>query len=255
MYSGVVLGYISEKLRHLFRVGVGFISDGHPRLEDRPLVTTAVSILLVDDHVVIRKGLHALLSAKPGWKVIGEASNGREAIESARSLQPDLIIADISMPQLNGLDAIPRLLKAAPNTRILILSMHDEEELIQRALQAGASAFVLKSDAEQSLLKAVEWVLNGKKFVSPSVTRIVLNSLPGTKGSHRGSANVGLLTEREQEVVQLLAEGYSNKQVANLLMISVRTAENHRARLSKKLGVNSLSGLVRYAIRNHIISP
>jgi two-component system, NarL family, response regulator NreC len=218
-------------------------------------VTNAVSILLVDDHVAIRKGLHVLLSAKPGWKIVGEACNGREAVESARAHQPDLIIADISMPQLNGLDAIPRLLRAAPNARIVILSMHDEEGLIQRALQAGASAFVLKSDAEPSLLTALDRVLKGKNFVSPSVTRIVLNGLPGKKNNHRSAGNCGLLTEREQEVVQLLAEGYSNKQIANQLMISVRTAENHRARLSKKLGVGSLSGLIRYAIRNHIISP
>jgi two-component system, NarL family, response regulator NreC len=202
---------------------------------------------------VIRKGLRALLGATSGWKIAGETCNGREAIEAARILHPDLIIADISMPQLNGLDAIPRLLRTAPNARILVLSMHDEEELIQRALQAGASAFVLKSDAEQSLLRAVELVLSGKRFVSPGVTRIVLNGLPGERKHARASNGLGFLTDREQEVVQLLAEGYSNKQVAALLAISVRTAENHRARISKKLGLNSLSGLVRYAIRNHII--
>lgn len=202
---------------------------------------------------MIRKGLRALLGATPGWRIVGEACNGREAIEAARILQPDLIIADISMPQLNGLDAIPRLLRTAPNTRILVLSMHDEEELIQRALQAGASAYVLKSDAEQSLLRAVELVLSGKRFVSPGVTRIVLMGLPGDRKNPRAGNDSGFLTDREHEVVQLLAEGYSNKQVAALLAISVRTAENHRARLSKKLGINSLSGLVRYAIRNHII--
>ena len=217
-------------------------------------MTSAVSILIVDDHVVIRKGLRVLLSVKPGWKIVGEACNGREAIESARTLQPDLIITDISMPQLNGLDAIPRLLRAAPNTRIVVLSTHDEEDLIQIALRVGASAFVLKSDAEQNLLRAVEHVFKGKTFVSPSVTRIVLNDLPSKKNNY-GDRRPGFLTEREQEVVQLLAEGYSNKQVADLLVISVRTVENHRARLSKKLGVNSLSGLVRYAIRNHIIEP
>ena len=218
-------------------------------------MTTAVSILIVDDHVVIRKGLRVLLSVKPGWKVVGEACNGREAIDSARALQPDLIITNISMPQLNGLNAIPRLLRAAPNTRIVILSMHDEEDLIQSSLRAGASAFVLKSDAEPNLLRAVECVLKGKTFVSPSVTRIVLSGLPSKKRNHQGGQRSGVLTEREQEIVQLLAEGHSNKQVADLLVISVRTAENHRARLSKKLGVNSLSGLVRYAIRNHMIEP
>ena len=216
----------------------------------------AVAILLADDHVVIRKGLIALLGAQPGWRIVGETCNGREAVEAARSLQPDLVIVDISMPQFNGLDAIPRLLRVAPNTRILVLSMHEEEEIIQRALQAGASGFVLKSDAEQSLLRAVGAVLSGKRFVSPSVTHIVLSRTSArTRTLSHGGSGYSFLTERELEVVQLLAEGYSNKQVAALLAISVRTAENHRARLSKKLGLNSLSGLVRYAIRNHIIEP
>jgi DNA-binding NarL/FixJ family response regulator len=200
---------------------------------------------------VILKGLHALLGCKPGWNVVGEANNGREAIALAASLQPHLIIVDISMPLLNGLDAIPRLLRAAPQSRILVLSMHDEAELIERALQAGASAFVLKSDAEQNLLKAVELVLCGKQFVSPAVTRIVLDRPSNIQ--RRRMVGAPFLTGREQEVVQLLAEGYSNKEVASLLAISVRTAENHRARLAKKLGLHSMSELVRFAIRNHII--
>ena len=210
-----------------------------------------ISILLVDDHVVILRGLHALLGCKPGWRIVGEAYDGREAIALASALHPDLIIVDISMPLLNGLDAIAPLLRVAPQSRILVLSMHDEAELIERALQAGASAFVLKSDAEQNLLKAVETVLCGKRFVSPSATRIVLDS-PASIRRSRKSARA-FLTGREQEVVQLLAEGYSNKEVASLLAISVRTAENHRARLSKKLGLRSISELVRFAIRNHII--
>jgi DNA-binding NarL/FixJ family response regulator len=210
-----------------------------------------VSILLVDDHVVLLRGLQALLGCKPGWSIVGMASNGREAIALAGTLQPHLIIVDISMPLLNGLDAIPRLLRAAPETRILVLSMHDEAELIERALQAGASAFVLKSDAEQNLLKAVELVLSGRRFVSPAVTRIVLDK-SSTIHRRRTSERISL-TGREQEVVQLLAEGYSNKEVASLLAISVRTAENHRARLSKKLGLHSTSELVRFAIRNHIV--
>jgi len=212
-----------------------------------------VSILLADDHVIVRKGLLSLLAVKPGWKIIAEASNGREAVNTARLLQPDLIIMDISMPQLNGLESIPRLLRAAPNTRILVLSMHEEEELIQRTMEAGASGFVLKSDAEQSLFKGIETILAGKRFVSPSVTRIVLRRVPGGRALRCRESECIPLSQREQEVVQLLAEGYSNKQVASLLAISVRTAENHRARLSKKLKVSSLSGLVRYAVRNHII--
>ncbi len=215
-------------------------------------VMKSVKILLVDDHVVIRRGLCAMLGVRPGWTVVGEASNGREAIEAARILKPDLVIADISMPLLNGLEAIPKILKVAPNAKILVLSMHDEEQLIQSALEEGASGFVLKSDAEQSLYKAIETVISGKRFVSPSVTRMVLNSRPLSL-TKAAFSHERFLTGREQEVVHLLAEGFSNKQVADLLSISVRTAENHRARLSRKLGLKSFSGLVRYAIRNHII--
>jgi DNA-binding NarL/FixJ family response regulator len=194
-----------------------------------------------------------MLSVRPGWTVIGEASNGREAVEAARILKPDLVIADITMPLLNGLEAIPKMLKVAPSARILILSMHDEEQLIYRALDEGASGFVLKSDAEQCLYEAIEAVIGGKRFVSPSVASLVRQRRQLRLTSTAAFSHEPFLTGREQEVVQLLAEGFSNKQVADLLSISVRTAENHRARLSRKLGVKSLSALVRYAIRNHII--
>lgn len=219
-----------------------------------------VRVLVADDHVVVRKGLRALFEAQSAWDVVAEARDGREAIEMAGALQPDLIILDITMPQLNGLDAIPRILKASPSSHVLVLSMHDEEELIQRTLRSGANGYVLKSDAEQSLLTAAEAVLSGRRFVSPSVTKVVLNRSQGER-AHTGALHGGrkpefsCLTGREQEVIQLLAEGKSNKQVADLLSISVRTAENHRARLMKKLGVGSLSGLVRYAVRNNIIQP
>lgn len=213
---------------------------------------------MADDHVVVRKGLRALLEAQTEWDVVAEACDGRETIEMARIFQPDLIILDITMPQLNGLDAIPRILKASPSTHVLVLSMHDEEELIERTLRSGANGYVLKSDAEQSLVTAAETALSGRRFVSPALTRIVLNHTPtaGVRSiDHSRKPKFIPLTGREQEVIQLLAEGKSNKQVADLLSISVRTAENHRARLMKKLAVDSLSGLVRYAVRNNIIQP
>jgi DNA-binding NarL/FixJ family response regulator len=233
-------------------------SDTHDSIHSRNV--RRVRVLVADDHVVVRKGLRALFEGQPAWEVVAEAGDGREAIEMAAEFQPDLIILDITMPELNGLDAIPRILKSSPSSHVLILSMHDEEELIQRTLGSGANGYVLKSDAEQSLLTAAEAVLSGRKFVSPSITRVVLNrsqadelhSGPGY-GSRKTEFNC--LTKREQEVIQLLAEGKSNKQVADSLSISVRTAENHRARLMKKLGVGSLSGLVRYAVRNNIIQP
>jgi len=218
-----------------------------------------VRVLVADDHVVVRKGLRALFEAQSAWDVVAEARDGREAIEMAGAFQPDLIILDITMPQLNGLDAIPRILKASPSSHVLVLSMHDEEELIQRTLRSGANGYVLKSDAEQSLLTAAEAVLSGRRFVSPSVTRVVLNRPQGDRAHtgvpHSRKPEFSCLTGREQEVIQLLAEGKSNKQVVDLLFNSVPTAENHRARLMKKLGVGSLSGLVRYAVRNNIIQP
>lgn len=221
--------------------------------------TRRVRVLVADDHVVVRKGLRALFEAQSAWDVVAEARDGREAIDMAGVFQPDLIILDITMPQLNGLDAIPRILKASPSSHVLVLSMHDEEELIQRTLRSGANGYVLKSDPEQSLLTAAEAVLSGRRFVSPSVTRVILNRSQGERAHARApqgrKPEFSCLTGREQEVIQLLAEGKSNKQVADLLSISVRTAENHRARLMKKLGVGSLSGLVRYAVRNNIIQP
>jgi DNA-binding NarL/FixJ family response regulator len=209
------------------------------------------SVLIADDHVIVRKGVRALLEAHQ-WKVVGEAGTGLETIELARRLHPELVVIDLSMPRVNGLTAVPEILRASPSSRILVFSMHDEEELIQRTLHAGASGYVLKSDAEQSLVRAAAAIAAGRKFVSPSVSRIVLNHAP-TVGASRRQRPLPYLTAREQEVLQLLAEGLSNKQVADVLDLSVRTAENHRARLMKKLGVHTLSGLVRYAIRNHII--
>ena len=206
-----------------------------------------VSILIVDDHVVVRKGLCALFAAQ-GWKVVGEAGTGRDAVELAKRVRPQIVVTDIMMPQFNGVDAIAPILKTSPDSRILIFSMLDEPELIEEALHAGASGYVLKSDVEQSLLRAVAALSAGKTFVSPLGSRRLFPPKPSyadSRGDH--------LTYREIEVVQLLAEGLSNKQVAGVLEISVRTAENHRARLMKKLGIHSLSGLVRYAIRHHMI--
>jgi len=214
------------------------------------------TIVIVDDHVVVRRGLRALLEEESKWNVIAEAGDGREAIEKARVFHPDLMILDITMPQLNGLEAIPRIRKASPSTHILVLSMHDEEELIHRTLEAGASGYILKSDAGPSLLSAAYAVLSGRTFVSPSVTPVVLNRSYESESQSKGrTLEFGSLTKREKEVIQLLAEGKSNKQVATTLSISVRTAENHRARLMRKLGVDSLSALVRYAVRNKIIQP
>lgn len=208
----------------------------------------AVSILIADDHAVVRRGLRALLEACPGWKVVAEASNGKEAVEMAEKLRPDLAILDISMPRLNGLDATRLITKVAPKTQVLVLTMYDTRELIERTISAGARGYVLKSDAEEDLVTALQALIHRKTFFGSSVSKVVLDKV--ARGGHRRKFP---LTVREAEIVQLVAEGKSNKEVAAVLGISKRTAENHRARIMDKLGLASSAGLVRYAIRNNIV--
>lgn len=211
-----------------------------------------LSILVADDHVVVRKGLRALLESQPKWKVTAEASNGNDAVEKAIRLRPDLVIMDLSMPELNGLDATALLLKANPNARVLILSMHNSEDLIRKTLNSGARGYVLKSDAERDLVTAVEAVLENRTFFTTAVSNIVLDFLRQREQS--GTTTVSdSLTTRERQILQLLAEGKSNKEVAGRLGISVRTAENHRAKIMRKLHLRTLSDLVRHAIRNKIV--
>ena len=213
----------------------------------------AVSILIADDHAVVRRGLRALLETQPKWKVVAEAANGREAVELARKLHPDVAILDIMMPRLNGLDAAAQVFKTSPNTRILILTMHAAEDLIQTTLKAGASGYVLKSDAERDLISAVEALLQRKTFFTSAASEMVLDSLRGTRRKEASQANAGRLSPRQREIVQLLAEGKSNKEIAAVLNISTRTVENHRAKIMETLELRSFSELVRYAVRNKIV--
>jgi DNA-binding NarL/FixJ family response regulator len=210
----------------------------------------AISILIADDHVVIRKGLRTLLEERRGWKVVAEAANGREAVEKASRLKPDLVVMDLSMPELNGLDATPLILKAVPHTRILILTMHNTEELVEKTLQAGARGYVLKSDAESDLVTALEAVLDNRTFFTPASSEFGSDYWGRARS---GTPAIPSLSPRERQIIQLLAEGKSNKEVAGRLGISVRTAENHRARIMRKLQLRSLSDLVRHAIRNKIV--
>jgi DNA-binding NarL/FixJ family response regulator len=213
----------------------------------------AVSILIADDHAVVRRGLRALLETQPKWKVVAEAVNGREAVEIAGKLHPDVAILDIVMPRLNGLDAAAQVFKASPNTRILILTMHAAEELIQKTLKAGASGYVLKSDAERDLITAVEALLHRKTFFTSVASEMVLENLRGTRPKEASHAHTGRLSPREREIVQLLAEGKSNKEIGAVLNISTRTVENHRAKVMGKLKLRSFSELIRYAVRNQIV--
>jgi DNA-binding NarL/FixJ family response regulator len=210
-----------------------------------------VRILIADDHELIRRGLAGQLAHTPGWTVVAEASTGREAVEQALRLKPDLIVLDLTMPELNGLSAARRILAADPAARILILTMHESQQLVREVLAAGAQGYVLKSDAGRTLVAALEALLEGRPFFTSKVARFVLDGY--LRAPPAASAGLATLSARELEVAQLLAEGKSNKDVAKALGISVKTAETHRGNIMRKTGSASLADLVRYAVRNGII--
>ena len=212
-----------------------------------------VHILLADDHEVVRKGLRALLETQPGWKVIAEATDGREAVEKSQSMHPDVAIVDIGMPSLNGLEATRQIVKKAPRTRVLVLTMHDTNPLIQQVVKAGARGYVLKSDVASDLVSAVEALTHDQTFFTSKVSQIILDRYVGRSDVPENVADPDSpLTPREREVVQLLAEGKSSKEVAAVLGISVKTAETHRINLMRKLDCHSVAEVVRYAVRNLI---
>jgi DNA-binding NarL/FixJ family response regulator len=213
-----------------------------------------IRILLADDHEVVRRGLCTLLQAQPGWKVVAEAANGREAVDLARQFKPAVVILDISMPEVNGFEATRQILKAIPQTEVLILTMHESEQVVREVLDAGARGYVLKSDAGQDMVAAVESLSRHKPFFTSKVAEMVLEGYR-KKGlaESKTKALRSSLTPREREIVQLLAEGKSNKEVAAALGISIKTTETHRANIMRKLNLQSISDLVRYAIRNKII--
>lgn len=216
----------------------------------------AFRILLADDHEVVRRGLCALLKTRqPEWEVCGEASNGREAVEKALKLNPDVVILDVGMPNLNGLEATRQIVKAKPQIRILILTLHDSDQLVQEVLNAGARGFLLKSDAARDLVTAVEALRNNKIYFTPKVASMVLEGyLRRNSGEPEPEPPTrNRLTPREREIVQLLAEGKSSREVADALGLSVKTAETHRANIMRKLNLHSVSDLVLYAVRNNIV--
>lgn len=210
-----------------------------------------VRILIADDHEVVRRGLTAQLAHNPAWVVVAEATNGRDAVEQALQVKPDLIVLDLSMPQLNGLSAARRILAADPAARILILTVHESEQLAREVLAAGALGYVLKSDAGRTLIAALEALIDGRPYFTSKVGRMVLEGYLRAPAPEIVTQPV--LSARELEVVQLLAEGRSNKDVAKALGISVKTAETHRSNIMRKTGFASLADLVRYAVRNGII--
>jgi DNA-binding NarL/FixJ family response regulator len=210
-------------------------------------------IMVADDHEVVRRGLRSLLEGQPGWQVCGEATDGRDVLKKAAELKPDIVVIDIAMPNLNGLEATRQLLKANPNTRVLVLTLHDSDQLIREVLTAGASGFLLKTDAARDLVSAVDALRQNKTYFTSRVASMVLNGfLKGGPGAIV-SDSISPLTPREREIVQLLAEGKSTKEVASVLGLSVKTAETHRSNIMRKLELHSVSELVLYAVRNNIV--
>src|SRR5271170_5887071 len=212
-------------------------------------------ILIADDHEVIRRGLSTLLQAHEGWEVCGEARDGRETVEMARQLKPDVVILDIGMPILNGLAATRQLAQQNPQPKIIVLTITDSDQVIREALDAGARGFVLKSDAARDLVSAVEAVQRSRMFFTPRVNDMVLAGFldNGYKPSNGEAPKLPTLTPREREVIQLLAEGKSSKEVASLLNLSTKTAETHRSNIMRKLDIHSIRDLVVYAVKNDII--
>jgi DNA-binding NarL/FixJ family response regulator len=206
-------------------------------------------ILIADDHEVVRSGLRAILEARSGWEIVAEAANGKEAIKKALETKPDVAVIDYSLPLLNGIEATRQIRKREPHTEVLIFTMHDEEILIRNVLEAGALGYLLKADAKRYVVAAVEALAEHKPFFTARVSQTLLASFLG-KG---GTTSDHTLSPREESVIKLIAEGHGNKEIADVLSISLKTVESHRASALRKLNLSSTADLVRYAIRNKLV--
>lgn len=212
-----------------------------------------IRVLICDDHTILREGIRLLLNAQPDIEVVGETSDGRDAVAQARALKPDVILMDIAMPLLNGLEATRQIRRDDPNARVLVLTMYESDEYVAQMLEAGATGYVLKKVAGSELVYAIRAVYQGEAFLYPSITkRLVEDYLRRVElGQERTSLDV--LTDREREILQLIAEGHTNKEIADLLSLSIRTVQNHRAHLMQKLGIHDRGDLIKYAIQKGII--
>jgi DNA-binding NarL/FixJ family response regulator len=210
---------------------------------------TPTRILLVDDHVLVRAGIRALIESMDGVSIVGEASNGREAVSFAREQSPDLIIMDVSMKELNGIEATEAIMAHAPATRVLILSMHAAEEFVRRAMKAGAAGYVVKDSVPLELKLAIDAIVAGEVYLSPRVSRHLVSALSGGDAS-----SLDLLTLRQREVLQMIAEGKSTKEIAAILEVSIKTVETHRAAIMARLGIRDIAGLVIFAARNNLVT-
>jgi len=212
----------------------------------------SIRILLADDHTILRNGIRALLEDEPGMSVVGEAEDGRAAVALACQLKPDVLIMDIAMPLLNGLEASRQIKQQCPDVKVLILTMHDNEEYIRQVLEAGAMGYILKDAAARELISAIRTVYRGEAVLSPAVTRLVIEDYLRW-GGVRPQEEANGLSPREREVLQLIAEGYTNKQIAEILSISVKTVQAHRNNLMQKLDLHDRGELIKYAIQKKII--
>ncbi len=213
-----------------------------------------IRILLADDHVVMRNGLRLLLERQSNLKVVGEAADGRQAVELAATEKPDVVVMDIAMPHLNGVEAARQIVIRSPHTAIAILSMHSDESYVIRSLKAGARAYLLKDSAEADLISAINAIMEGKSYFSPAVRNLLKEDYMRQLDEAGSEDTYDLLTTREREVLQLVAEGKSNKEVANLLNLSLYTVETHRTHILQKLNLHSVPELILYAVRKGIIS-
>jgi DNA-binding NarL/FixJ family response regulator len=209
-------------------------------------------VLLADDHALVRAGVRALLQSMANVQVVAEASNGREALELVKELRPDVVLMDISMEGLNGVDAAARIASEQPRTRVIMLSMHAQEEYVVKALRAGASGYLLKNAVASELEKAIQHVARGETFLSPAVSRQVSDYI---RRVGQEPTALDRLTPRQREILQLIAEGNTTKKIAQVLTISVKTVETHRSQLMEQLDIHDVAGLVRYAIRTGLVTP
>lgn len=211
-------------------------------------------IILADDHSILRAGIRSILDSMPNMEVIAEADNGKDALQSALALKPDLLLTDISMPKTNGTEAIRELKKRAPEIKILVLTMHSSEEHIHAVLNAGANGYILKDDNHEELMTAITNILAGKMYLSPSICSNVIYGYLNSSATAKPAASWDILTHREREIIKLVAEGYRSKDIAEYLTISIKTVEKHRSNLMKKLNLHSVSSLTNYAIQHGLVN-
>ena len=211
-------------------------------------------IVIAEDHTILREGLRALLSSNPDFEIVGEAEDGREAIRCVEKLKPNLILTDLSMPRMTGMDAIREIKRRSPETKILVLTVHRTEEYIHATLEAGADGYLLKESTQAELLMAVKHVLSGKPYISPGISDKVLEGYLDGRKALKTRTTWETLTQREREILKLIAEGYKNKQIADDLCISVKTVEKHRANIMEKLNLHNVQALTTYAIEKGLVS-